>query len=101
MKILSNIYSSGIYRKTDMLGRITIPKEMRDSMGIVDKKSYLEIIKISNDEILLKKTNLKANIYLDDENIGYYKCICGNKIGLDKKNKYIYCPRCGNKFIWD
>lgn len=93
--------SSGIYRKVDKLGRITVPKEMRDSMGIIDKTSYLEIVKIDNEEILLRKANFKASLHMDDKNIGYYKCICGNRIELDQKNKFIYCPICGNRFIWD
>lgn len=93
--------SSGLYRKTDRLGRITIPKEIRDSMGIVDDTSYLEIIKVNSDEIVLRKASFKAVLHMNDKDVAYYKCLCGNRIELSQKNEFIYCPKCGNRFIWD
>lgn len=45
--------STGIVRRLDELGRITLPIELRRSLGIVDRDS-LEII-IENDQIILKK----------------------------------------------
>lgn len=45
--------STGIVRKLDELGRITLPIELRRSLGILDRDS-LEII-VENDTIILKK----------------------------------------------
>ncbi len=43
---------TGIYRKLDSLGRIVIPKELRDSMGL-KPEDKLEIY-ISGNDILLR-----------------------------------------------
>lgn len=45
--------STGIARKVDSLGRIVLPKELRDAKGI-DINTRLEIF-IREDEIVLKK----------------------------------------------
>jgi len=45
----------GIVRKVDILGRIVIPKELRDSLDIEDKDP-LEIF-VEGDRIILKKYN--------------------------------------------
>lgn len=45
--------STGIVRKLDELGRITLPIELRRSMGILDR-APLEII-VDDDRIVLKK----------------------------------------------
>lgn len=45
--------STGIVRKLDELGRITLPIELRRSMGILDR-APLEII-VDGDQIVLKK----------------------------------------------
>ena len=44
--------TTGIYRKLDNLGRIVIPKELRDSMGL-KPEDKLEIY-ISGNDILLR-----------------------------------------------
>jgi len=49
--------STGIVRKVDQLGRIVIPKELRDTLGI-DQKSPLEIF-TSEDTIILGKCEPK------------------------------------------
>lgn len=45
--------STGIVRKIDDLGRMVIPKELRNTMGI-DKKDPMEIF-VEEDKIILKK----------------------------------------------
>ena len=45
----------GIVRKVDILGRIVIPKELRDALDIEDKDP-LEIF-VEDDRIILKKYN--------------------------------------------
>lgn len=45
----------GIVRKVDILGRIVIPKELRDALDIEDKDP-LEIF-VEGDRIILKKYN--------------------------------------------
>ena len=47
--------STGIVRKLDELGRITIPIELRRSLGIIDRDS-IEII-ADEEQIILKKYN--------------------------------------------
>lgn len=49
-----------IIRKIDELGRIVIPKNIRDELGIVEK-DFLEISKIDN-KIILKKTEERKTI---------------------------------------
>jgi transcriptional pleiotropic regulator of transition state genes len=45
--------ATGIVRKVDELGRVVIPKELRDTLGI-GVKSPLEIF-VDNENIILKK----------------------------------------------
>lgn len=52
--------SSGITRRIDELGRIVIPKEIRNTLGIRDGE-LLEIY-INNDEIIIKKFSQVKNI---------------------------------------
>lgn len=62
--------STGIIRKVDELGRVVIPKEIRDMLNIVEK-DLMEIF-IDGDSIILRKYE--------------ESCIfCGNK----KKSSYI------------
>lgn len=49
-----------IKRKVDELGRIVIPKNIRNELGIVEK-DFLEILKINN-KIILKKTRERKTI---------------------------------------
>lgn len=46
--------STGIVRKIDQLGRIVLPKELRDIYGIQENKTVMEIF-TEGDEIILKK----------------------------------------------
>ena len=46
--------STGIVRKIDMLGRIVLPKELRDIYGIEENKTVMEIY-TEDDKIILKK----------------------------------------------
>ncbi|MGM9624024.1 MAG: AbrB/MazE/SpoVT family DNA-binding domain-containing protein [Butyricicoccus porcorum] len=45
--------STGIVRRVDELGRIVLPKELRDTMGIPEK-TPLEIC-VNGDDIILRK----------------------------------------------
>ena len=95
---------SGITRRIDNLGRIVIPKEIRNNMNI-SNGDLLDICVLSNNEILLRKysiinenisyiekyikllsSNLKCNIYLCDKE----KVIFSNVLELkDKKIEVI------------
>ena len=71
--------STGIVRKTDELGRIVIPKELRETLRI-EEGTPLEIF-IKGPEIILKKYIMK---------------ICSNcGQALEEKDKY--CSNCGKK----
>jgi transcriptional pleiotropic regulator of transition state genes len=71
--------STGIVRKVDQLGRIVIPKELRDTLGI-DQKSPLEIF-TSEDTIILGKYEPKCTI-------------CGNSKGTRKFKEKLICNNC-------
>ena len=53
------MYSAGIVRKTDGLGRIVIPKEIRKNFSI-NENDYLEIF-VDGEMIVLKKATDKTN----------------------------------------
>lgn len=46
--------SVGVVRKIDQLGRLVLPKELRDIYGIQENKTVMEIY-TEGDEIILKK----------------------------------------------
>lgn len=46
--------ATGIARRVDQLGRIVLPKELRDMYGIQEKKTVMEIYTEDN-KIILKK----------------------------------------------
>mgnify|MGYP000187259499 CR=1 FL=1 len=46
--------STGIIRKLDALGRITLPKELRKSFDLTDDEDFVEIF-VDKDMIILKK----------------------------------------------
>lgn len=46
--------SVGVVRKIDQLGRLVLPKELRDIYGIQENKTVMEIF-TEEDEIILKK----------------------------------------------
>lgn len=51
---------TGIIRRLDRTGRFTIPKELRESMGIKENEDYIEIY-VENDTIILRKTKKNNN----------------------------------------
>lgn len=71
--------STGIVRKVDQLGRIVIPKKLRDTLGI-DQKSPLEIF-TSEDTIILGKYEPQC-------------VICGNAKGTRKFKGKLICNNC-------
>lgn len=71
--------ATGIVRRVDDLGRIVIPKELRETLGI-EEGTPLEIF-TKGPEIILKKYIIKT-------------CVnCGQS--LEEKDKY--CSNCGKK----
>lgn len=54
------MYSTGIVRKTDVLGRIVIPKEIRKNFSIKEN-DYLEIF-VDGEMIVLKKAEDKTKL---------------------------------------
>ena len=56
MKDIGKIKSSGIIRRVDELGRVVVPKEIRNSLRIF-VGTQLEILRGENDEIILKKSS--------------------------------------------
>lgn len=71
--------STGIIRRTDDLGRIVIPKELRKSFGI-EENTPLEIF-LRGNQIILEKSNQK---------------VCQN-CGQTLNEKCNYCSNCGKK----
>lgn len=76
------IKSTGITRKVDELGRIVIPMELRNKLGIAEKDP-LEIF-VDGSSIILKKYNPN--------------CIfCGNSKDLLEFNDNLVCTKCQSK----
>ena len=67
--------------KTDMLGRIVIPKELRIRYGIESEGSEIDIIP-TEEGILLKKHTATCMICGSTEDLRYFegKCFCKNCI---------------------
>ncbi len=76
------IRSTGIARKVDELGRIVLPMELRNKLGIAEKDS-LEIF-LDGSSIILKKYNPN--------------CIfCGSSKDLFSYNDKLICSKCKEK----
>jgi len=76
------IKSTGITRKVDELGRIVIPMELRNKLGIAEKDP-LEIF-VDGSSIILKKYNPN--------------CIfCGSSKDLLEFNDSLICTKCQSK----
>lgn len=71
---------TGIVRKVDGLGRIVIPKELRDTFNINDKEP-LEIFISNEGHIILKKYTLNC-------------ASCGNDDDLLNVNGIKLCRKC-------
>ena len=73
------IKSTGITRKVDELGRIVIPMELRNKLGIIERDE-IEIF-VDGSSIILKKYNPN--------------CIfCGNNKDLYSYNDKLICSKC-------
>lgn len=70
---------TSIKRPVDALGRIVLPKELRNSLGIVDNQDSLEIY-TEGDKIILKKAENSCTFCSSTDNLVEYmdKCICEN-----------------------
>ena len=69
--------ATGIIRKMDELGRITIPIELRRLLNIKENEDYLEIY-VENDIIALKKHESSCTFCRESRNVVSYKgkCVC-------------------------
>lgn len=74
--------STGIVRKLDELGRITLPIELRRSMGILDR-APLEII-VEEDRIILKKYQPEDIFTGDTENLIEYHGLKVSKQSIEE-----------------
>lgn len=63
--------STGMVRQIDHLGRVVLPKELRDTLGIVEKDS-LEIF-VERDSIILRKYCPSCIFCGGTENVTYFK----------------------------
>jgi AbrB family transcriptional regulator, transcriptional pleiotropic regulator of transition state genes len=78
--------NTGIVRKLDELGRITLPKELRRTLGIEDRDP-LEIY-TEDDTIVLKKYS------------GIDKCKhCGSTEDVVKSEDIVICKKCASKVL--
>ena len=76
------IKSTGIVRKVDELGRIVIPMELRNKLGIEDRDP-LEIF-VDGSSIILKKYNPNC-------------LFCGGDNDLKEYNDNLICVKCREK----
>ncbi len=72
--------ATGITRKVDSLGRVVIPKELRNSLGIEDDRDCFEIF-VDDDSIILKKYQPSC-------------CICGGFDGITSYKNKLFCRNC-------
>ena len=78
------IKSTGIIRKIDSLGRIVLPMELRNKLG-VKEKDPLEIL-VDGSSIILKKYNPNC-------------VFCGSSKDLFEYNNNLICTKCKNKIV--
>lgn len=71
--------ASGIIRNVDPLGRVVIPKEMRNVMGI-NEGEPVEIVKVNNDIVIRKYS--KGCIF------------CGSDRGISEFREALVCEEC-------
>lgn len=78
-----------VIRKIDHLGRLVLPKDIRNSMGLVDGSS-LEIL-ATKEGILLKKYSLELSLITDIENLQRSVKEDNSYVGQDKANQIQKC----------
>ncbi|MBE6671975.1 MAG: AbrB/MazE/SpoVT family DNA-binding domain-containing protein [Ruminococcaceae bacterium] len=74
--------STGIVRPIDQLGRVVLPKELRENLGISPKDS-LEVF-VENEKIILKKYAPNC-------------CFCGNDEDMNLYQGKLICKACIRK----
>lgn len=77
--------STGIVRKVDILGRIVIPKEIRNKLGIIENETSMELF-IEGENIIIRKYEPGCRCC---DHIGELKEILGIKL-CDKCIKEVY-----------
>lgn len=77
-----NLKSTGIIRKVDELGRVVIPKEIRENLEILEKDP-VEIF-VDGNKVIIQKYNPTC-------------CFCGSSSKLTKYKDRLICKSCINK----
>lgn len=75
--------ATGITRKVDSLGRVVIPKELRNKLYIEDDIDSFEIF-VDDDAIILKKYQPSC-------------CLCGEFDGIKNYKNKFFCQNCLNE----
>lgn len=78
-----------VIRKIDHLGRLVLPRDIRNSMGLVDGSS-LEIL-ATNEGILLKKYSAELSLITDIENLQRSVKEENSFVGQDKADQIQKC----------
>lgn len=78
------IKSTGIIRKVDPLGRIVLPMELRNKLGVMEKEP-IEIL-VDGSSIILKKYNPNC-------------VFCGSSKDLFEYNDKLICTKCKEKIL--
>ena len=78
------IKSTGIIRKVDPLGRIVLPMELRNKLGVMEKDP-IEIL-VDGSSIILKKYNPNC-------------VFCGSSKNLYNYNDKLICNKCKEKIM--
>ncbi|WP_166432676.1 AbrB/MazE/SpoVT family DNA-binding domain-containing protein [Lacrimispora amygdalina] len=78
-----------VIRKIDHLGRLVLPKDIRNSMGLVDGSS-LEIL-ATEEGILLKKYSAELSLISDIENLQRSVKEDNSYVGQDKADQIQKC----------
>ena len=78
-----------VIRKIDHLGRLVLPKDIRNSMGLVDGSS-LEIL-ATEEGIVLKKYSAELSLITDIENLQRSVIEENSFVGQDKADQIQKC----------
>ena len=76
--------STGIIRRLDKLGRVVIPKEIRDNLDILEESS-IEIF-VDGNKVIMQKYNPTC-------------CFCGESKNLALYKGKLVCKKCIDKIV--
>lgn len=84
----NNFFDTGIIREVDELGRLVIPKELRDNLDL-HQKSRVEIYVVNQEDIIIQK--IYNNCFVCGSTTELYnvnsKCICADCLAAAEKAK--------------